>query len=332
MSDERWKALVVDQHDGAVEAAVRELSDDALPEGDVVVRVAYSSLNYKDGLAMLGRNKIVRNYPMVPGVDLAGTVEQSASPAYRPGDPVVLTGWGVGERHWGGYAQKARVRADWLVPLPEGLTARQAMAIGTAGFTAMMCVMALEEHRVTPGGWPVVVTGAGGGVGSTAVALLASRGYPVTASTGRAELHDYLRRLGASQVVGREDISGPTDRPLLSERWAGAVDTVGGDTLAGLLRSMAYGSSVAACGLAGGSALSTTVMPFILRGVNLLGIESVMCPRERRLQVWDRLVRELRPDRLDEMTQMIPLGEVEAWARHILQGRVRGRVVVDVNA
>jgi acrylyl-CoA reductase (NADPH) len=332
MSDERWKALVVDQHDGAVEAAVRELSDDALPEGDVVVRVAYSSLNYKDGLAMLGRSKIVRNYPMVPGVDLAGTVEQSASPAYRPGDPVVLTGWGVGERHWGGYAQKARVRADWLVPLPEGLTARQAMAIGTAGFTAMMSVMALEEHQVTPGGKPVVVTGAAGGVGSTAVALLASRGYPVTASTGRAKLHDYLRSLGASQVVGREDISGPTDKPLLSERWAGAVDTVGGDTLAGLLRSMAYGSSVAACGLAGGSALSTTVMPFILRGVNLLGIDSVMCPRERRLHVWDRLVRELRPDRLDEMTQMIPLGEVEAWARQILEGRVRGRVVVDVNA
>ena len=332
MSDERWKALVVDQHDGAVEAAVRELSDDALPEGEVVVRVAYSSLNYKDGLAVLGRNKIVRHYPMVPGVDLAGTVEQSASPAYRPGDPVVLTGWGVGERHWGGYAQKARVRADWLVPLPEGLTARQAMAIGTAGFTAMMCVMALEDHRVTPGGRPVVVTGAAGGVGSTAVSLLASRGYSVAASTGRAELHDYLRSLGASQVVGREDISGPTDRPLLSERWAGAVDTVGGETLAGLLRSMAYGSSVAACGLAGGSALSTTVMPFILRGVNLLGIDSVMCPRERRLQVWDRLVRELRPDRLDEMTQMIPLGEVEAWAHQILQGRVRGRVVVDVNA
>jgi acrylyl-CoA reductase (NADPH) len=281
---------------------------------------------------VLGRNKVVRHYPMVPGIDLTGVVQQSAAPEYRPGDRVVLTGWGVGERHWGGYAQRARVRADWLVPLPGGLGPKQAMALGTAGLTAMLCVMALEEHGLTPGRGEVIVTGAGGGVGGVAVIVLAALGYDVTASSGRAALHDYLRSLGASRVIGREVLAALSGKPLETERWAGAVDTVGGETLAGLLRSMAYGTSIACCGLAGGSTLNTTVLPFILRGVSLLGIDSVLCPRERRMRAWDRLARGLPLDRLGQMTQVIGLRDIEAWSRAILGGEVRGRVVMDVNA
>lgn len=332
MAQERFQALVVEQQEGQVVSSLRELEREALPAGDVLIRVAYSSLNYKDGLAVTGAGKVIRRYPMVPGIDLAGTVVESASPAYRPGEAVVLTGWGIGESHWGGYAQLARVRSEWLVPLPAGLDLQQAMGIGTAGLTAMLSVMALEAHGLRPGEREVLVTGAGGGVGSVAVALLARLGYRVAASTGRPELHGYLRELGAATIVDRRDLAAPAQRPLESERWAGAVDTVGGDTLAAVLRSLAHGSSVAACGLAGGSALNTTVFPFILRGVNLLGIDSVLCPLEPRQAAWVRLARDLPAGALARMMQVAPLREVPALSREILQGRIRGRVVVDVNA
>lgn len=331
MPGDTFKALLLEEQDGKVHSTIREVDKSALPEGDVLVSVAYSSLNYKDGLAVTGAGKVVRSYPMVPGIDLAGTVQQSNSPDYRPGDAVVLTGWGVGERHWGGYAQLARVKAEWLVPLPAGMTLQGAMGIGTAGFTAMLCVMALAEHGVEPAGREVLVTGAGGGVGSVAVALLAQLGYRVVAVSGRAELRDYLSGLGAAQVVDRSVLaSGP--RPLESERWGGAVDTVGGEPLATLLKSVAYGGTVAACGLAAGNSLPTTVFPFILRGVNLLGVDSVMCPQQRRRQAWERLARDLPATTLDKLTQVVPLADVPAHAREILAGKVRGRIVVDVNA
>ncbi len=335
MQQNHFKALVLDQQDGGVQATITELLPDQLPAGDVTVAVAYSSLNYKDGLAVTGQGKIVRAYPMVPGIDLAGTVTESASPDYKPGDAVVLTGWGVGERHWGGYAGLARVKSAWLVPLPAGLSLEQAMGLGTAGFTAMLAVMALEEHGPRPdmaGERPIVVTGAGGGVGSVAVALLARLGYTVAASTGRAELHDYLRELGATEIVERAALAAPSSRPLESERWAGGIDTVGDATLASLLRSTAYGGSVAACGLAGGSDLPTTVIPFLLRAVNLLGIDSVMCPPERRRAAWARLARDLPTDALTRITQVAPLADVPRLAGEILKGQVRGRVVVDVRA
>jgi len=327
-----FQALVLDQQDGKLQASLQELTPDALPEGDVLVSVAYSSLNYKDGLAITGKGKIVRSFPMVPGVDFVGTVVESQSPAYKAGDAVVLTGWGVGERHWGGYAGMARVKADWLVPLPEGLTPQQAMGIGTAGFTAMMCVMALEAHGVKPDGPQVVVTGASGGVGSFAVALLGKLGYTVVASTGRTENHDYLRELGASDFIGRDDLSAESKRPLDTQRWGGGVDTVGGATLAGLLRSLHYGGSVAACGLAGGSDLPTTVFPFILRGVNLLGIDSVMCPLEQRRVIWDRLQHDFPLDKLEAIMQEVSLKELPALAEDITNGKVRGRVVVAVQS
>ncbi len=331
MMNESFKALLLDEIEGTVQARVAELSPDALPAGDVLISVAYSSLNYKDGLALTGQGKIVRSYPMVPGIDLAGAVVESASPTFKPGDRVVLTGWGVGERHWGGYAQLARVRSEWLVPVPPGLSLRQAMTIGTAGLTAMLCVMALEERGLTPGDREVVVTGAAGGVGSVAVAILAKLGYNVTAVTGRAEAHAYLQSLGARQILDRSALA-PSPRPLESERWGGAVDTVGGEPLAALLRSMAYGSGVAACGLAAESSLPTTVLPFILRGVSLIGIDSVMCPLPRRQAAWRRLARDLTPAALEQMTQVVTLQDLPALSREILQGRVRGRVVVDVNA
>jgi len=335
MQHEQFKALVLDQDDGDVHASIKELSPDALPAGDVTVAVAYSSLNYKDGLAVTGQGKIVRAYPMVPGIDLAGTVAESRSPDYKPGDEVVLTGWGVGERHWGGYAELARVKSEWLVPLPAGLSLRQAMGLGTAGFTAMLAVLALEENGLRPGTAgerPVIVTGAAGGVGSVAVALLARLGYTVAASTGRPDLHDYLKGLGANQLVERATLAAPSSRPLESEHWASAIDTVGSATLASLLRTTAYGGSVAACGLAGGSDLPTTVLPFILRGVNLLGIDSVLCPPERRRAAWERLARDLPAGALERITQVAPLADVPRLAGEILQGRVRGRVVVDVRA
>lgn len=330
MSDSTFRALVVSQaEDGNINTAIQQLTTDDLPEGDVLVSVAYSTLNYKDGLALTGKGKIIRSYPMVPGVDFAGTVVESQSPTVKPGDLVVLNGWGVGERHWGGYAQMARVKAEWLMPLPEGLTLQQAMGVGTAGYTAMLCVVALEEHGYQPGGRPVIVTGASGGVGSFAVAILAKLGYEVAAVTGRTESHDYLKSLGATTILSREDIS--AKRPLESERWGAAVDTVGGKLLAALFPSMAYGASVAACGLVGGSSFETTVFPFILRGVNLLGIESVVCPMERRRLAWKRIVHDVPSEILNQIAETVALSDLPAIGEAITNGQVRGRVIVDVS-
>ncbi len=332
MADDQFNALVLTEADGAVQSAIKELTNNDLPDGDVLVSVAYSTLNYKDGLAVTGKGRVVRRYPMVPGIDFAGTVEESRSPLWKPGDRVILTGWEVGEKYWGGFAQKARVRAEWLVPLPEGMGLEQAMGYGTAGFTAMLCVVALEERGLMPGEHPVLVTGAGGGVGGVAVALLANLGYHVAAATGRAELRDYLTGLGAEEIVDRATIAKPSGRPLESERWAGAVDTVGGDTLAAILPAMRFNSSVAACGVAGGPALATTVFPFILRGVSLLGINSVFVAQEPRRAAWERLAHDLPTDMLARITQTIPLADVPAMSEEILNGRVRGRVIVDVRA
>jgi acrylyl-CoA reductase (NADPH) len=332
MATGTFRALVLEERDGKVAAAVQDLGRDALPAGEVLVRVAYSTLNYKDGLAISGRGRIVRAYPMVPGIDFVGTVEESASPDFAPGDEVILTGWGVGERHWGGLAQLARVRADWLVRLPEGLSPASAMGFGTAGLTAMLCVAALEEGGLTPGEREVVVTGAAGGVGSVAVALLARGGHNVTASTGRATEHDYLTNLGARQIIDRGVLAAPSNRPLESERWAGAVDTVGGETLAAIIRSTAYTGAVAACGLAGGTDLKTTVFPFILRGVRLIGIDSVLATRERREAAWSRLAREFPAGLPGDVTQTVSLADLPTLADAIIDGQVRGRVIVDVNA
>lgn len=332
MSADSFKALVLEQQDGTVQSSIKTLQTSDLPDNEVLVAVAYSGLNYKDGLAITGKARIVRSYPMVPGIDLAGTVVESTSPAYKPGDQVVLTGWWVGERYWGGYAQMARVRPEWLVPLPAGLTPQQTMSIGTAGLTAMLCVMALEEQGLTPAEQrEIVVTGAGGGVGSVAVAVLAHLGYNVTAATGRADTHDYLRGLGARGIIDRNELSAP-GKPLESERWAGAVDTVGGDTLAGVIRSMVYESSIAACGNAGGVNLNTTVIPFILRGVRLVGVESVMCTLPRRQQAWERLARDLPKAAFEPMTQVATLEDLPELANQILKGQIRGRVVIDPNA
>jgi acrylyl-CoA reductase (NADPH) len=327
-----FRALVLRETEGGRHAArLERLLLDDLPAGEVLVAVDYSDLNYKDGLAVTGRGRIARVLPLVPGIDFAGRVLESQDPRYRPGDRVVLTGWGVGERHWGGFAERARVKADWLVPLPAGLDTRQAMAVGTAGFTAMLCVMALEEAGVRPGGAPVVVTGAAGGVGSVAVALLARRGYAVHAVTGRAETHHYLRALGAAEILDRAAMAAQC-RPLETQRWAGAVDTVGGGTLARVLAETCEDGTVAACGLAGGSDLPATVMPFILRGVRLQGVNSVAVPYAKRLAAWERLVEDLPLDQLEAMTTVIPLAAVLDWAPKIVDGQVRGRVVVDVNA
>ncbi|GGE43379.1 acryloyl-CoA reductase [Actibacterium pelagium] len=328
-----FKALVVEKNDdGKTHASVQEISIDQLPEGDVVVSVEYSTVNYKDGLCIGPGGGLVRNYPHVPGIDFAGTVEASEDPRYKPGDKVVLTGWRVGEVHWGGYAQKARVKADWLVPLPKGLTTRQAMAVGTAGFTAMLAVMALEDHGLEPGNGPVLVTGAAGGVGSVASAILANRGYEVAGVTGRPETAEYLKSLGVSQIVPREDINTTVKRPLETETWAGCIDAVGGEMLARVLGQMKYGASVAAVGLAGGAGLPATVVPFLLRGVNLLGIDSVMQPYENRLRAWERVAQDLPMDRLEEMINPATLADLPKLGADILAGQVQGRVVVDVNA
>ena len=328
-----FKALVLEKgDDGKVSSEIRELDDSALPEGDVTVAVSHSTLNYKDGLILNGLGGLVRNYPHVGGIDFAGTVESSTSPDYEPGDPVLLTGWRVGEAHWGGYAEKARVKADWLVPMPEGLGPERAMALGTAGFTAMMSVLALERHGLAPDKGEVLVTGAAGGVGSVAIAVLANLGYEVTASTGRAETHDYLRGLGAANFIDRAELSEGEQRPLLPSRFAGAVDTVGGTTLATVLASMKPWASVASCGLAGGADLHTTVMPFILRGVNLLGIDSVTCPVDLRREAWGRLVRDLPMDKLDAMTTTVTLADLKGLAGSILKGEIRGRTIVDITS
>jgi acrylyl-CoA reductase (NADPH) len=326
-----FKALVIDSNGGTISASLQDVGEKSLPPGNVVVAVDYSTVNYKDGLVVTGAGGLVKRYPHVPGIDFAGTVLESAHPSHRPGDPVVLTGWRVGEVQWGGLAQKASVNGDWLVPLPAGLTTRQAMGVGTAGFTAMLAISALEAQGLTPSAGEVLVTGAGGGVGSVAIAILANLGFQVVASTGRAQIHDYLRSLGATAIIDRAPFAEPAKRPLEGERWAACIDSVGGNTLARVLAQMKYGGSVAAVGLAGGSKLEHTVIPFLLRGVNLLGIDSVMCPLPRRIATWNRVRADLPPGQLDAMTVMARLDEVPRVAAQILQGQVRGRVVIDVN-
>jgi len=326
-----FRALVVNKDDGGYRARVQAWSQDQLMEGDVLVRVAHSTVNYKDGLAVTGKGPIIRQFPMIPGIDLAGTVEESSSPGFAPGDKVVLNGYGVGERHQGGFAQYARIKSEWLIPLPKRLGTQQAMAIGTAGYTAMLCVMALEHNGVTPDKGSILVTGANGGVGSVAIALLSGLGYQVIASTGRVQESDYLQSLGAAEILDRSELSGP-GKPLGKERWAGAVDCVGSQTLANVLAQTAYGGTVAACGLAQGMDLPATVAPFILRGVTLSGIDSVMAPKAKRIIAWDRLAREMDLARLADISSMIGLDEVPGAAEAILAGQIRGRVVVDVNA
>ena len=325
-----FKAIVIEKDESGYRAGLTEVDEGRLPEGDVTVAVSYSSLNYKDGLAITGKGPVVRSFPMVPGIDLAGTVTQSAHPDYRPGDSVLLNGWGVGETHWGGLAQQARVKGDWLVPLPAAFTARQAMAIGTAGYTAMLCVLALERHGVTPSQGEVLVTGAAGGVGTVAVALLAKLGYTVVASTGRPAESGFLKALGAAEIIDRATLGNP-GKPLAKERWAGAVDTVGSHTLVNVCASTRYRGVVAACGLAQGMDLPATVAPFILRGVTLAGVDSVYCPRADRLVAWERLGRDLDVAKLESLTSEIGLSEAVAKASELMAGQVRGRVVVDVN-
>jgi acrylyl-CoA reductase (NADPH) len=326
-----FKALVVDNNGGTVGASLQNIDEATLPAGNVRVAVEYSTVNYKDGLVVTGQGGLVKRYPHVPGIDFAGTVIDSAHPGHKPGDKVVLTGWRVGETQWGGFSQKASVNGDWLVALPAGLTTRQAMAIGTAGFTAMLAVMALESHGLTPSAGELLITGAAGGVGSVAVALLAKLGFQVAASTGRADARDYLEKLGAASVIDRSPFAEPAKRPLEGERWAGCIDSVGGNTLARVLAQTRYGGSVAAVGLAGGNKLDHTVLPFILRGVNLLGIDSVMCPIPQRIQAWNRLRRDLPLDMLEAMTRVAPLSDVPEIAAQILRGQIRGRIVIDVN-
>ncbi|CAA7619884.1 MDR family oxidoreductase [Magnetospirillum sp. UT-4] len=327
-----FSALVLDEAGGKVTPSLQRVGEERLPAGDVTVRVDYSTLNYKDGMILNGLGRLVRQYPHIPGIDFAGTVEASDNAAWRPGDKVILTGWRVGEVWWGGYAQKARVKGEWLVPLPAGLSTRQAMALGTAGFTAMLAVMALEEHGLDPAtAGEVLVTGAAGGLGSVATVLLARRGYRVAAATGRPEQHDYLRSLGASVLVERAELAGGAAKPMLPERWSACVDSVGGPTLAAVLAAIRLHGAVAACGNAGGIDLATTVLPFLLRGINLLGIDSAQCANARRVQAWERLAAEMPADLLDSMTTGATLADLPDLAGRILKGEVRGRVVVDVN-
>jgi acrylyl-CoA reductase (NADPH) len=325
-----FKAILARQEDGKTVVAFQDLDLSSLPAGEVLIRVHYSSLNYKDGLAVTGKPGVIRKFPMVAGIDLAGVVEESSSPDWKKGDIAIVTGSGLSETIWGGYAEYARLDARLLVKLPGGITARQAMGIGTAGFTAMQCAIALENHGVKPGSGDVVVTGAAGGVGSVAVAILAKLGYRVVASTGRAELAPYLQSLGAAEVIDRGVLSAPSKRPMDSERWAGAIDSVGGDTLAGVIRGLNIGGSVAACGVAGGGTLNTTVFPFILRGVNLLGINSVTVAREERLEIWRRLSTDLPMATLESMIEEAPLDRVFELGEKILAGGVRGRTVIRV--
>jgi acrylyl-CoA reductase (NADPH) len=332
--EDSFKAMVLTQEDEETRHEVKNLTLEDLPEGDVLVGIKYSSLNFKDAMAVTGAGPIVRSWPMVPGIDLAGTVEESDSPDYKPGDEVVLTGWGVGEEHWGGYAQKQRVDSEWLVPLPAGLDAKGAMTLGTAGFTAMLCVLRLEEAGIAPDSGTVLVTGASGGVGSVAVSVLSALGYEVAALTSseEEETQDYLRSLGASEVVGGPEWS-EEPNPLEKQRWAGAVDTVGSGVLARTLAETHYGGVVAACGMAAGTGLKTTVMPFILRAVSLLGVDSVACPKPQRKRAWERLAQDLPEDALGKITQDdTSLEEVPRYAKEMLESEVRGRIVVDPNA
>ena len=326
-----FNALVVEKKDNGTEALVRKVSYDDLPNGEVTVDIDYSTLNYKDGLCIGPGGGLVRNYPHVPGIDLAGIVETSDDARYEVGDEVVLTGWRVGENRWGGYAQKARVKSDHLVPLPKGLSTKQAMAVGTAGLTAMLAIMALEQQGLTNGSGPVLVTGAAGGVGSVAVAILANLGYDVAAVTGRSAVGQYLKSLGAKQIVAREDINETIKKPLEAETWAGCVDAVGGDMLARVLGQMSYGGSIASVGLAGGSALNASVIPFLLRGVNLLGIDSVVQPLDNRKRAWERIAQDLPLKKLESMVTLATLSDLPDLGKEILKGRIKGRVVIDVN-
>jgi acrylyl-CoA reductase (NADPH) len=325
-----FKAVLIERDDRPYRASLTSLDPERLPAGDVTVRVDYSTLNYKDALAITGRAPVVRQFPMVPGIDFAGTVAQSANSAYGVGDRVLLNGWGVGEHHWGGLAQLARVKGEWLIPLPEAFTARQSMAIGTAGYTAMLCVMALERHGVAPDSGEILVTGAAGGVGSVAVAVLAKLGFRVVAVTGRPAEAEFLRHLGAVEILDRAQFSS-AGKPLAKERWAGAVDVVGSHTLVNVCASTRYRGVVTACGLAGGMDFPATVAPFILRGVTLVGVDSVMCPRADRLEAWNRLTQDLDVDKLEFLTEEIGLSQVIESAAALLEGRIRGRVVVDTN-
>jgi acrylyl-CoA reductase (NADPH) len=324
-----FKAIRIDKGEQGQTVGLVDFDETELMDGDVTVRVEWSTVNYKDGLAITGRAPVVRRFPMIPGIDFVGRVEASSHAECKPGDRVILNGWGVGETHLGGYAEKARVKGEWLVPLPPGMTGREAMAIGTAGYTAMLAVMALERHGLQTGRGPVLVTGASGGLGSVAVALLARLGHEVVASTGRSQEADYLKRLGATEIIDRAELAGP-GRPLGKERWAAGIDSVGSHTLANLLATTHYGGAVAACGLAGGMDLPTTVAPFILRAVSLLGIDSVMCPQPVRREAWNRLASELDRGKLQAMTNEIGLGDVLQAGRDILEGRVRGRTVVKI--
>jgi acrylyl-CoA reductase (NADPH) len=324
-----FKAIVIEKAEAGQKIGLADFDESNLMEGDVTVRVDWSTLNYKDGLAITARAPVVRRFPMIPGIDFAGTVETSTHPEWKAGDQVVLNGWGCGETHLGGYAEKARVNGNWLVRLPPGIGTRDAMAIGTAGYTAMLAVMALERHGLTPMSGPVVVTGAAGGVGSVAVAILSHRGFQVTASTGRPAEADYLKKLGAAEIIERKELAGPA-KPLAKERFAGGIDTVGSTTLANLLSMTRYGGAVAACGLAGGMDLPTSVAPFILRGVSLLGIDSVMHPMADRRTAWRRLESELDREKLAGMTSEIGLAEVIEAGRNIVEGQVRGRIVVKI--
>ena len=326
-----FSAIVIDKNDAGQSVSVQQLDESALPEGDVTIDVAYSTLNYKDGLAITGRGPVVRKFPMVPGIDLVGTVSASSNADFAAGDTVVLNGWGVGEGHWGGLAQKACLKGDWLIKLPSGFTGQQAMAIGTAGYTAALCVDALVNHGVTPDQGEVLVTGATGGVGSVAVALLAKAGFTVAAATGKASEGDYLKQLGATTIIDRAELAAP-GKPFQRERWAGAIDSVGSNTLANILAATKYRGAVAACGLAQGSDLATTVMPFILRGVALLGVDSVNCPRGPRMAAWDRLARDLEKDLLALIGgSEIGLADAIQAAADLIDGKVRGRIIVDVN-
>ena len=327
-----FQALVLHEDGGRIVPRLEAVDEMRLPPGEVTVAVEYSTLNYKDAMVLEGLGRLVRNYPHIPGIDFAGIVERSDSPEFKPGDPVILTGWRVGEVQWGGFAEKARVKASWLVRRPEGLSAAQAMAVGTAGFTAMLAVISLERHGLRPGAGDVLVTGAAGGVGSVAIALLSALGHRVVAATGRPDQRDYLTDLGAADLIERAALAAKPTRLLDRERWAGAIDAVGGNTLAMILTQLEYRASVAACGLAGGSDLPATVIPFLLRGVNLLGIDSVMCPREERTEAWRRLARDLPLDRLERMTRIEPLAALPGLAQKILKGEVRGRTVIDIKA
>ncbi|TVT55332.1 MAG: oxidoreductase [Sedimenticola thiotaurini] len=325
-----FKGILIEKDEDGYRAALKEIDESVLHEGDVTIRVAYSTLNYKDGLAITGKSPVVRSFPMIPGIDLVGKVEQSDSADYRPGDTVVLTGWGVGEVHPGGLAERARLKSDWLVPLPKAFSPKQAMAIGTAGFTAMLCVMALERHGVKSDQGDVLVTGAGGGVGSVAISILSNLGYRVVGVSGRPEEVDYIKSLGAAEVLDRGEFDKP-GKPLAKERWAGAIDVVGSHTLANVCASMRYRGVVAACGLVGGMDFPATVAPFILRGVTLAGVDSVMCPKTERLEAWERLARDLDVSKLEQIHQEIGLSEAIEVAGKLLAGEVRGRMLVDIS-